>query len=277
MKTILLWKRFLIGCLFLALLTGCASAASETPTPEPAAIIGPTVTPLPSPEPTATIRPTITPLPFIEGTKFPTGTFEQVGGHIAVEFREDGTGRWYSEREGWTVNDTYGVNGNLYTEMTFSDPTGQKVPVIYRWTYDGEFLTFQLRGGDLRPHRRSSIHGQTYRFVLEAEALSQKNKVEFPTGRFINEGGLRALDFDEDGTWRFFEDNLEQPAGSGKYVTNGNLYTEMTDDNPDNRRIPATYTWTYNGQELTFDLWGEDVNDHREGIYNHQTYTRVDE
>ena len=168
----------------------------------------------------------------------------------------------------------YGVNGNLYSEMTFADPTDRQVPGTYFWTYDGNFLTFQLSGVELRPGRRSFIHGQTYRFVLEAEALSNSNKVEFPTGRFINDGGLRAFDFDEDGTWHFFEDNLEQPASSGKYVTSGNHYTEMTHDDPDYPRVPATYTWTYDGQKITFELWGEDVNDHRKGVYDGQTYIK---
>lgn len=48
MKTSLLWKRFLIGCLLLTLLTGCATAAPETPTPEPTATpVPPTDTPEP--------------------------------------------------------------------------------------------------------------------------------------------------------------------------------------------------------------------------------------
>ena len=48
MKSSLLWKRFLIRCLLLALLTGCATAAPEILTPEP------TDTPVP---PTATPKP----------------------------------------------------------------------------------------------------------------------------------------------------------------------------------------------------------------------------
>lgn len=57
MKTSLFWKRLLIGCLFLVLLTGCAKAAPETPTPEPTAtLVPPTATPAPptdTPEPTS--------------------------------------------------------------------------------------------------------------------------------------------------------------------------------------------------------------------------------
>lgn len=68
MKTSLLWKRLLIGCLLFALLTGCATAAPETPIQPTATLTDmPTATPIPptdTPEPTATsIPPTDTPEP----------------------------------------------------------------------------------------------------------------------------------------------------------------------------------------------------------------------
>ncbi len=179
---------------------------------------------------------------------------------------------------GSEVHCKYGVNGNLYSEMTFPHPgVGRKVPVTYFWTYDGNSLTFQLWGVDLRPDRKRVIDGKTFIFVLESDTLSEIDAIEFPTGRFVSEDGIRAFEFDKDGIWRFFEDNLEHPALSGKYVSNGKYFTEMTHDDPDYREVPATYTWTYDGQKLTFELWGEDVNDHRESVYNQQTYTRVDE
>ena len=85
MKTISSWKYILIGCLFLALLTACASIPTETPAPETTATTQPTIVPTasetPAPEPT-----------------FPIGTFEQVGGHWVVEFRENGIYFWYSKR-----------------------------------------------------------------------------------------------------------------------------------------------------------------------------------
>jgi hypothetical protein len=118
----------------------------------------------------------------------------------------------------------------------------------------------------------------TYRFVDEAEARPISDKVEFPAGRFTNEAGFWAFDFNEDGTWHFFGENLEEPVRSGKYVTNGNYYTELTHDDPDLPKVPATYIWTYDGQKLTFvELWDEDVIDQRKSIYDGQTYTRVDE
>ena len=61
MKSSLLWKRFLIRCLLLAILTGCATAAPETPTQEPTATLVP---PTATPKPTATlVPPTATPKP----------------------------------------------------------------------------------------------------------------------------------------------------------------------------------------------------------------------
>jgi len=95
-------------------------------------------------------------------TEFPTGTFVSASGIIAVEFHEDGTCRWYSDAEEWEVPCKYAVNGDLYTEMTFEWPSGPQVPATYYWTYDGENLTFELWGEDMRPHRKSVYDGQTY-------------------------------------------------------------------------------------------------------------------
>lgn len=95
---------------------------------------------------------------------------------------------------------------------------------------------------------------------------------EFPTGRFVDEGGNRAFEFDEDGNWHYFEGNMEVPAVSGKYAANGNLYTEMTHDYSGDRSIPVTYYWAYDGKSLTFQLHGEDLLSHRRTCYDGQTY-----
>jgi hypothetical protein len=201
-----------------------------------------------------------------------------VGGHWVIEYRDDGSGYWYSTRPGqgdfWI---TYGVNGNLYSEMQVSYPTGRQVPATYYWTYDGEILTFQGWGKDLRPERWGYTHGGKFRFLEDVEPSSVDKKLEFPTGRFISENKLRYLDFGEDGTWRLFEGNLEQPVRSGKYVTTEKYYTEMTHDDTGLSQIPVTYTWTYDGQTLSFKLWGEDVIDQRKSVYDGQTYTLVEE
>ena len=69
---------------------------------------------------------------------------------------------------------------------------------------------------------------------------------------------------------------MEVPLVSGKYVTNGNLYTEMTHDYPGLRQIPMTYYWAYDGRNLTFQLFGEDVHSHRRNCYDGQTYFKLE-
>ncbi len=91
-------------------------------------------------------------------SEFPTGTFVSTNGTPAVEFYEDGTGSWTT----WNLPFKYAVNGDLYTEMTFEYPSGLQVPATYYWTYDGENLTFELWGEDMRPHRQSVYEGHTY-------------------------------------------------------------------------------------------------------------------
>ncbi len=99
----------------------------------------------------------------------------------------------------------------------------------------------------------------------------------FPTGRFVHEfPSVWAFEFDEDGTWRGFEGDVAVPVISGKYATNGNLYTEMTHDYPGSPLVPATYFWKYDGNKLTFQLWGKDVNSHRKSVYDGQTYVKVE-
>ena len=89
---------------------------------------------------------------------FPTGRFVSASGTPTVEFYEDGTGNWVS----WDLPFKYAVNGDLYTEMTFEWPSGPQVPATYYWTYDGENLTFELWGEDMRPQRQSVYEGETY-------------------------------------------------------------------------------------------------------------------
>lgn len=272
-----IFSKHFVYIISIMLLVGCGAPTASTTSITPSS---PTPTPIP-PTPTP-IPPTTTPIPPaptpVLSSEFPTGKFK---GRTSteVEFREDGTCLWsgVASNASWVVPCVYGINGNLYAEMTFEYGSGPQVPVTYYWTYDGDKLKFKLYGEDLRDHRKLVMNGKPYTFVGELEAPAHIDEVEFPTGRFVNENGVWAFEFDEDGTWRFFDDDPEHPARSGKYVSSGNIYTEMTHDDPDYPQIPATYTWTYDGQKLTFDLWGEDVIKNRENIYNQQTYLRVDE
>jgi hypothetical protein len=156
MMTSLLWTRFLIVCLLLAPLTGCAITAAEAPTPGPTAIATSRYAVVAYPEPT------VTPLPFVEGTEFPTGRFIDEHGNRAFEFDEGGNWHYFEgNMEVPDVSGKYATNGNLYTEMTHDYPE-RSIPVTYYWAYDGKRLTFQLHGEDLIAHRRTCYNGQTY-------------------------------------------------------------------------------------------------------------------
>lgn len=97
---------------------------------------------------------------------FPTGTFIATDGHHeAVEFNTDGTCRWFSPRDRWSMACTYASNGNLFTEMTFDYPSGPQVPATYYWDHDGERLSFELWGEDMRPSRLASYADHTYSLV----------------------------------------------------------------------------------------------------------------
>jgi hypothetical protein len=47
----------------------------------------------------------------------------------------------------------------------------------------------------------------------------------------------------------------------------------MTHNGVGARKVPATYYWYFDGKNLTFQLWGEDLNWIREHEYNGQVYT----
>jgi hypothetical protein len=171
----------------------------------------------------------------------------------------------------------YGVNGNLYSEMTYEYPSGRKVPATYYWFFDGEKLTFQLWGKDLNSSRKGSYNGKEYILTSKSATPSEVEEIEFPTGKFELDGSsFYALEFLEDGTWRGYDTSWVVCSGSGKYVTNGNLWTEMTHDYPTSPKVPATYYWTYDGKNLTFQLWGEDVNAYRKALFDGKTYTKAD-
>ncbi len=89
----------------------------------------------------------------------------------------------------------------------------------------------------------------------------------FPTGTFV--AGTYSVDFNEDGTCRWFATNGEWTLPC-KYGVVDDLYTEMWFDWPDyepEEFFPATYYWTFDGTNLTFELWGVDANSSRQEAY----------
>ena len=99
---------------------------------------------------------------------------------------------------------------------------------------------------------------------------------EFPTGRFVREDGQRTFEFDEDGTWRIFYGKSSVPTVGGRYGISGNYYTEMTHDYSELEQIPATYTWTFDGEKLTFELWSIEYILSREACMDGYTYIEVE-
>jgi len=229
------------------LLTGILTAPQEEGTPA-------TVTESPS-------------LTTTGGLAFPTGMFVSDEDGRTLEFRADGT----CQRTG--VPCTWGLNGKLYAEMTFEDPSGAQVPATYSWGFDGEYLTFEPRGTDLRPGREVAYLDDAYRLVGEALPVPPAAS-EFPTGQFVaTDDDSRTLSFRENGRWR-----AGSPKGgaAGNYAVNGDLYTEMTHNEASGSQVPATYRWHWDGERLTFMLWGEDADAWRKSFYADHAYVRAE-
>ena len=96
----------------------------------------------------------IVPLPAIE-TDFPTGYFVTEDAS-EYSYRFDDQGGYRS-----LVAGRYAVNGDLFTEMTHSSNSAEKVPATYHWDWDGERLTFSPWGEDTNVARRT-VHSKAY-------------------------------------------------------------------------------------------------------------------
>lgn len=95
----------------------------------------------------------------------------------------------------------------------------------------------------------------------------------FPTGAFeATDGHHESAEFHADGScrWSSLEQEWSFPCA---YAVNGDLYTEMTYESSMEYKYPATYYWDYDGEELTFELWGEDSNSSRYGSYANHAYS----
>ena len=106
-------------------------------------------------------------------------------------------------------------------------------------------------------------------------ASEQTDDAAFPTGTFVStERDDRWIEFHEDGIGRtvhaddMFEVNFT-------YAAQGDLWTEMAHDSMIDRSVPATYFWDFDGQLLTFDLWGEDLLASRKTVMEGSTWTLV--
>ena len=107
-------------------------------------------------------------------------------------------------------------------------------------------------------------------------AAEQTDEQAFPTGIFVSTVRPdRWIELHEDGVGRTVQagDLIEVKY---TYATHGNLWTDMhTDESYGERRVPATYFWDFDGEQLTFELWGEDVVAGRKAVMEDSTWTLV--
>jgi hypothetical protein len=110
--------------------------------------------------------------------------------------------------------------------------------------------------------------------LVTALVVSACGTPEFPIGRFVHENHKDWIfQFNEDGTWLYYFEDLTSPEVKGTYSIDGNLYTETSANDPA-CPFPATYKWTYDGLKLTFNLVGEDKCEGRKSAYDGQTYVK---
>lgn len=107
---------------------------------------------------------------------------------------------------------------------------------------------------------------------------------DFPTGIFFHRHAPSVyciFQFNPDSTFAYYWmastldlDSIE-PSGIGTYTIEGNLYHETYTDYGD--CPPVTYTWTYDGQALTFQVVGEEACPDRQQTYESPLlYTKMD-
>ena len=98
-------------------------------------------------------------------------------------------------------------------------------------------------------------------------ASEQTDEQAFPTGTFVSvEDRNLWMEFHEDGSGRT-RHGVEGSDVGFTYAAQGNLWTEMTHDVRGARQVPATYFWDFDGEILTFELWGEDLNAYRKAHF----------
>ena len=91
---------------------------------------------------------------------------------------------------------------------------------------------------------------------------------DFPTGTFVSEEDDLRLEFRPDGTC----------VRSGVPCTFGVIgpyVSEMAFEEPSGPQVPATYRWDFDGEHLTFELWGVDKRPDRHDVYANHVFRAV--
>lgn len=155
-------------------------------------------------------------------------------------------------------------------------------PIMVAWTVPSHWRTRPAHEkGDVMRTLRLSLMGAVILALLAgmggvvAAQSGESDAQAFPTGALVSvENNYLLLEFYEDGTG-FGRDALFGDSVSFAWATNGDLYSEMTNDA--GRQVPATYYWDFDGELLTMDLWGEDLIEHRNFMYADNTWVPVDD
>ena len=99
------------------------------------------------------------------------------------------------------------------------------------------------------------------------------SQASFPTGKFIKSGEPNhALVFNEDGTFSVMEGSTTLVIGT--YTVDGDTYTEVS--NNFGCLTPMSFTYTFDGTNLTFNYVGNPEDDPcggRRGDFDNKTYT----
>ena len=110
-----------------------------------------------------------------------------------------------------------------------------------------------------------------FSLVLGACSGGSANANKFPTGRFKNADVEQyEYEFNEDDTWAYYIGSLM--GAKGTYRVEGNLWIEEgTNECP----FEGAYQWTFDGENLTFALNGEDNCSPRKAATDGKTFTMV--
>ena len=92
----------------------------------------------------------------------------------------------------------------------------------------------------------------------------------FPTGMFESKKDGLTLEFRTDGTCQ----RVDVPCTFGVI---GRYFSEMAFEEPSGPQVPATYGWAFDGDELTFELWGVDKRPDRHDVYANHVFRPVGE
>ncbi len=106
-------------------------------------------------------------------------------------------------------------------------------------------------------------------------ACAAHKNANFPTGKFIKSGTTNhGYIFNADGTWSLFDGMFT--VAKGTYSVDGDVYTETSNDT--NCGPVMSFTYTFDGKDLTFNYVGKPENDtciNRTWDMNNVTYTLV--